>query len=316
MNSLNNIKVSIIVPVFESEDRIRKCIMSILDQTYKSIELVLVDDGSLDSSGKICDEYSKLDSRVRVFHTKNYGVAHARNVGLKHATGDYIGFCDSDDYYNEKYVSELLSAAVSYTADITISGYSIENNGIKNINLDSSRYISKTILFKHFTLDTEIGGFLWNKLFKREVLIGIWLPENVQIMEDTIFLCKVLERVNKIYYLAQPLYNYCDNEKSITNNWDKVYLKSGSIQYIESWYRILDEFELNYLQSEYIRVAIFETAINFKYYVSKEKQLKNKKLVKYLNKNIKKHFNEFCKCKDVSFKNRLKYILKLILSTF
>ncbi|WP_217270423.1 glycosyltransferase family 2 protein, partial [Lactobacillus helveticus] len=118
-------KVSIIVPVYKAENSIRKCIDSILTQTYREIELILVDDGSPDRSGQICDKYQS-DTRVKVIHTLNKGVSHARNIGLDHATGDYITFCDSDDFYEPFFIENMVQTALRYNSDITICGYYLE----------------------------------------------------------------------------------------------------------------------------------------------------------------------------------------------
>jgi len=121
-------KISIIVPVYNVENYLCKCVDSILEQTYKEIELILIDDGSTDSSGVICDKYKNKDTRVFVIHKKNEGVSSARNCGLKVAVGDYVGFVDSDDYVLNDMYEYLLNLSIMYNADITSCSFSVIND--------------------------------------------------------------------------------------------------------------------------------------------------------------------------------------------
>lgn len=125
--------ISIIVPVYKVEPYLRQCVDSILNQTYRDLEILLIDDGSPDCCGKICDEYEKKDKRVRVFHTENRGLSIARNLGLKETQGDYIGFVDSDDWIEPDMYEVLLKCLEETGADICVCGYSYEN-GIRTTN--------------------------------------------------------------------------------------------------------------------------------------------------------------------------------------
>ena len=130
--------ISIIVPVYKAEKYLRRCVDSILAQTYQNIEVLLIDDGSPDNSGEICDEYAEKDSRVRVFHKPNGGVSSARNLGLKEAKGDYIGFVDADDYIDKTMYEVLLCNLIKENSDISICSYNQEDsNGIFHISFMS-----------------------------------------------------------------------------------------------------------------------------------------------------------------------------------
>lgn len=143
-------KVSVIVPVYNVENYIRKCLDSIISQTLKDIEIILVDDGSEDNSGKICDEYAEKDSRIIVIHQKNNGLSNARNTGLNIASGEYIGFVDSDDYIKSEMYSEMYQTAEKTDADMVLCNYSYDTNGNitenKNFMVCLEKYIKKRFI--------------------------------------------------------------------------------------------------------------------------------------------------------------------------
>ena len=131
MDYLNNILISIIVPVYNVEQYLAQCIESILKQTYKYLQIILVDDGSTDGSGSICDKYKEIDERIIVIHQQNKGLVGARKAGLYMATGQYIGFVDGDDYINKEMYQSLLDYAITETADVVHSAYFIDKWGVK-----------------------------------------------------------------------------------------------------------------------------------------------------------------------------------------
>ena len=162
--------VSIIVPVFNVENYIEKCLNSIINQTYKNIEVILVDDGSTDNSGNICDVYSKKYNFIKVFHTKNGGVARARNIGLKNVTGKYITFVDSDDWIKEDYIMYLYSNLIKYNSEISCCNFDyIDEN--EKIRIDKGE--EKVLIFNTFDAlenllyQKELDTSLWGKLYHR-----------------------------------------------------------------------------------------------------------------------------------------------------
>lgn len=165
----NSPKISIIVPVFNVENYLHRCIDSILVQTFKDFEVLLIDDGSTDKSGKICDEYAFNDNRVKVFHKRNGGVSSARNVGLNNAVGKWVTFCDSDDYVHENFLYDFLSQP--HTVDLLSQGYWERRNDVLAEKYEQDGiYVGARL--NRFILDmyksTQLG-FLWCKAFKLDI---------------------------------------------------------------------------------------------------------------------------------------------------
>lgn len=211
--------LSIIVPVYNSENRLKKCIDSILNQTFSDFELILVDDGSKDSSGKICEDYAKKDSRIKLIHQENMGVSEARNTGLRCAVGKYVGFVDSDDYIDKRMYEVLYSLMIENNADITVCG-------VRDIDSDKEIKFPKNcellILRKHESIKfLLIGKYLTmyavNKLYKKDFFNKLYYPPG-KIYEDTIVTPQIFSLANKVVYTSENLYNYVKNPASITNS--------------------------------------------------------------------------------------------------
>lgn len=160
--------ISIIVPVYNVELYLDKCIQSILAQSYPNFELLLIDDGSSDGSKEICDKYAKLDSRIRVFHRINGGVSSARNAGLEKAKGDWIAFIDADDWVFPNFLSDFV-ANLENNVDLYIQGY-VDSNNDKFVK-DNRYWVSSDLIVE---LDDvylgQLYGFVWNKLFKSSII--------------------------------------------------------------------------------------------------------------------------------------------------
>ena len=159
---------SVIVPIYKIPDEyLKKCIDSILNQSFKDYEIILVDDESPDNCGEICDEYSKKDSRVKVIHKKNEGVSSARNYGIDIAKGEYIGFVDSDDYIEPKMYEILLDKLTRTNSDVSICGYNIvERDNILPITWIDN-ILNKEDAIEILLVEKTYEGYMWNKLFKR-----------------------------------------------------------------------------------------------------------------------------------------------------
>ena len=211
-----SVKVSVIVPIYNVEKYIGKCILSIIEQTYKNIEIILVDDGSLDDSGNIADEYATRDNRIKVLHKTNAGVSAARNSGLDAATGDFVCFSDGDDYVMPNYVEHLLKLCLTYHADVayTVDMYTtfhnehIANNQVKVITPEDAT--ENILCYK-----VPIG--VYSKLFNREFLVknNIRFLEDVYIGEGFNFNTACFQRANKVVMSNERIYFYRrDNEAS------------------------------------------------------------------------------------------------------
>lgn len=212
----NDIKVSVIVPIYNVEKYIGKCILSIIEQTYKNIEIILVDDGSLDDSGNIADEYATRDNRIKVIHKANAGVSAARNSGLDAATGDFVCFSDGDDYVMPNYVEHLLKLCLAYNVDVayTVDMYTTFHNGhIANsqVKVITPEDATENIL----CYKVPIG--VYSKLFNREFLVknNIRFLEDVYIGEGFNFNTACFQRANKVVMSNERIYFYRrDNEAS------------------------------------------------------------------------------------------------------
>ncbi len=213
------IKVSIIVPVYNVEEYLGKCVNSLIAQTYKNIEIILVDDGSSDNCPHICDEFGKTDSRVKVIHKENGGLSSARNSGIRIAIGDYIAFVDSDDYVKENYIELLLNACVENNCTVSACGY-YEYYSEDNYNIvcgESDGVISSIDAVKDiFTMKNEICVVAWNKLYAKELFIdnNISYPEG-KIHEDVFTTYKLCALADNVAYVNEPLYYYVQRQTSI-----------------------------------------------------------------------------------------------------
>ena len=209
--------ISIIVPVYKVEKYLRRCVDSILAQMYRNIEVLLIDDGSPDGSGVICDEYAEKDARVRVFHKENGGVSSARNLGLREARGEYIGFVDADDYIDRKMYETLLHNLIMEHADISVCSYYQEDSSGKfhkhwlkdeYLTITGDTQIECLISNKYYTCSC------WDRLFNRNLLSGFQFDETVKVYEDLLFLYEVTKKSERTVFTSIPLYYYCNNDAS------------------------------------------------------------------------------------------------------
>lgn len=221
----NESKISVIIPVYNVEMYLTKCIESVINQTYNNIEIILVDDGSTDKSGKICDYFSKRDSRIKVIHKENGGLSDARNVGLQNASGDYIAFVDSDDWLEEDMYECLYNLIYEYQADISMcAANSVDVDGKivgsgrfpdKGKNYENVKvYVDSEILKAHLSKTNDINAGVWNKLYRRNIVDGIEFPKS-KLYEDVFTMYKYLDRASKVVKTRSHKYNYFQREDSI-----------------------------------------------------------------------------------------------------
>ena len=214
-----NEKISIIVPVYNSKKYLKKCVTSILNQSYENIEVILVDDESTDGSGMICDEFQKANSRVRVIHKKNGGPSECRNIGLKEATGCYIGFVDSDDYIDEHMYEILYKSIKDNNADIAQIGHYIVKNDeiIETIHGNQEIvYLKENEIVKAIVEDKIINNFTLDKLYKKQLFEGFEFI-NLSYHEDLASMSLLLSKSKKYVCNNIPLYYYVRNEQSISH---------------------------------------------------------------------------------------------------
>lgn len=212
-----SVKISIIVPVYNVEDYLEKCITSLTNQTFQDIEIVLVDDGSPDNCGKICDDYATKDARVTVIHKKNGGLSSARNAGIKIAKGQYLMFVDSDDWVEPNFCETALEKLGKYDVDILSFGYNwIKSDGnIKEMSTDKDKTLSSEKGIKELiTLKDVIYNLPCNKIYKAELFNGIEYPMG-KTYEDQGVTYKLFHRANSIAVIPDRLYNYLQRGDSI-----------------------------------------------------------------------------------------------------
>ena len=223
--------LSVIVPVFRTEKYLPRCLDSIVAQTFTDWECILIDDGSPDASGKICDEYAAHDSRFRVIHQENKGVSAARNAGLDVAKGEWITFVDSDDWLDSEAFSSALDAAENYNADVLVFGYTLFDgiSDFKEILPPNGGMDLST------DLDSEWQG-PWSKLFRSTVLTTVRFPEGIAIGEDMFFTLQVYLETDKIFGLQKEYYHYFQNKDSSTHHISvsKIMQEKSVVQKIEA----------------------------------------------------------------------------------
>lgn len=267
-------KVSVIVPCYNVEQYLERCLKSLLEQTLKDIEIILVDDGSPDKVPHICDDYANIYSNIKVIHKENAGLGFARNSGLKVATGEYVGFVDSDDYIGKDMFSCLFEVAKHSNADVVFSNFYIETAKGHWAN-------SNEVLERNEWNGAEVHDFMldmvacapgvkqerkyqmsvWHSIYRRSIIeennIRFHSERDV-LSEDFPFQMEFLKRVNKVVYLPQAFYHYCLNDTSLTKTFspakfervDNLYdLMSYQLSGIENAQSRLDRFYIGYVRA-------------------------------------------------------------------
>lgn len=217
----NNL-ISVIVPIYKVEDYLSQCIESIISQTYRNLEIILVDDGSPDKCPQICEDYAKRDNRIKVVHQLNGGLAAARNAGLKIASGDYVSFVDSDDWLMPEMYETLLSTANTANSDITVCDYYISSKDKLTTKSRNTREMvvlnSPKDFYLHIIEPYPILKFeVWNKLFRRNLIDNTRFKKG-QIYEDIYFDRILLSKSKLIAFVDAPLYVYRQNRPGATNS--------------------------------------------------------------------------------------------------
>lgn len=307
-------KLSIIVPVYNAEKYLNGTISNILEQTFTNFELILIDDGSKDSSGIICDEWRKKDPRVKVIHQKNTGVGGARNAGLAVAQGEYIGFVDNDDLIHPQMYDILISIADKENADIVMSFAELIYEGNEPIfetyDYLRIRYkkISKNetyeLLYSFSSTDGQFRA-LWNKIYKKDVIDNIWFPLNGA--EDAVFNNKVYGEADNFLLIEEKinLYFWVQRSSSQYHNISSGYQANMLDSQFEMMFDLDNSFpEFSHYAKEKVMRMVLSTRYNFR----------NTYFKLQVNDDIKKNFGVFRR-KFVSDK-RIRFSHKIVLLTF
>ena len=205
-------KVSIIIPVYNTQKYLKKCINSIIDQTYSNLEIILVNDGSTDNSLEICKEYEKIDERVFIISGENHGVSHARNMGIRKAKGEYLYFADSDDYLETDAIEKMIQGFEKADCELIIAGYNEVESEEKIVKKSWGKSKLKSDDAKKLILDENgVGGYLWNKLFKLSLIkkFEIKFDETIYVWEDVLFVMEYLDKCKYVCLIDDIVYAYC-----------------------------------------------------------------------------------------------------------
>ena len=214
-------KVSLIIPVYNVLAFLDHCLDSVLSQTFKDVEIIVIDDGSTDGGGRLCDAYAERDVRIQVFHTENRGLSAARNLGLEKATGDYVAFLDSDDWIEEDFLQRMVETAESYDSDIVCCRYSYDYRGHKE---DSQEYRDLLLLagddiMLAFLTKPYIGNMAWNKLYRRALFSDIRYPEG-RYYEDIATTYRLMMKAERVVCIPEVLVHYRVRAGSICRSYD------------------------------------------------------------------------------------------------
>ena len=303
--------ISVIVPVYNVEDYLRKCLDSIVNQTYKNLEIILIDDGSTDNSGIICDEYAAKDNRIRVIHKANGGLSDARNAGLKIAKGEYIGFVDSDDYIAEDMYEFLYNFAVKNNLDVAMcSSCDVYEKEIKKTKYFKTIILEdKEKIIKNLFLNEVDGAAVsvCDKLFNKQIIKKCKFVLG-KTYEDAFFILEWIENTKKFGRSSDVKYYYVQRTHSITHQ--KLYTPK-ILEIIEAYLLNLDIISKKYPKS----IAIAKVRLYWAYRIAIERiyacadYKENILLVKKLQNELRKNIIDILTNKYISFKGKVGYIL-------
>ena len=211
--------ISIVVPIFNVEQYLEKCILSIINQTYKNLEIILVDDGSTDNCGEICDKFALMDSRIKVIHKANGGLSDARNEGIKISTGKYIGFVDSDDYIDQDMYSTLYDNMIKSGAQLSVCSRILVVDNVEHFTHYENKYkcfSNREALKDLFIRNEYLCHAAWDKLYSRDLWNDMEFPVG-RLFEDAAVMYKIFEKCDKIVSTKKQLYYYVQRKGSISN---------------------------------------------------------------------------------------------------
>ena len=306
-------KVSIVVPVYNVEDCLSYCVDSLRQQTYKNIEIILVDDGSTDSSGEICDQYAREDDRIKVLHIENGGLSNARNTGVKESSTDWIVFIDSDDYYDHRAIEYLVKLRDKYRVDLVatpvIEVRNYENSDfLGDFREKYSGKLDRRTALEQMFYGNYVGTHSGGKLYKKEILLRFPYP-NGMLYEDLA--------------LAYEHIAFCENIAVSDLNLYKYYRRPGSIVNSKYSDRLLDfykamEWNRSYVERDYSGDRDMRRALNVRY-VFNGLHIVHAMLssdmyaeVNKIRKEYIQYFKDVIPNSNVTRKNKMKYILFLV----
>jgi len=324
-------KISMIVPVYNSEKYLSRCIESILNQTYKNIELILINDGSNDRSGEICDQYARNCNHIVVVHKKNSGVSDARNEGIKLSSGEYLQFVDSDDYIDGNMTEMLVKALQQESSDLIICGYKIINDTTGQCML--MRYLYKQIslsfeemmnIYDDLYLNFHVNP-LWNKIYKAKVIKEnhIIFDSTIDLGEDLIFNIEVIKRCNRFLLISSCPYNYIQYKgDSLSTKYRSNMYEIQKLLFQKIIALYTDRFnyskQINNLERQYSRTIMINVVLHsascsdlrdFKTYIEKMKIIRRDEVLRKSINSLELHSKQEKIIKLLFQRNMYSYIL-------
>ena len=291
-------KISIIVPVYKVEKYLHRCLDSIVNQTFTDWECILVDDGSPDNSGKICDEYAEKDKRFRVFHQKNAGVSAARNKGLDEVKGEWVGFVDSDDWIETNMYEYLYSDAIKTKVDVVICGFVGQHK--KRIKKLYNTEEAQIFLFS----SKGFGGFSVLRLIAAKKIQNVRYDTEMTYLEDTKFFYEVFKNCKTIYWDNEPLYNYFQREDSVTHKYGLTPHAKTGLNFLENSYQ--NENIITVKNAILSKIIVYCASLALMYI--RHNDVSNDSFL-YLKNKVKSNLSQAICSKDMTLRAKIKVLV-------
>ena len=314
---INNPLITIILPIYNGEKYIERCLASIAQQTFTDYELLVIDNASIDSTFSICKKWiCDHDLNVKYYFISQKGVSLARNIGLANAKGKFITFVDADDWLADNFLEILYKNISCYDADISICGYDViyencDNNHDRDL-YDNPKMISYEEVFSGIFRSSHIGGFVWNKLFRKDCINDVKFEQDVEICEDMIFFWDVVCNRSKIVYQNKICYHYQMIENSVTHKIDNAFDKNKNLKFAVAMERLKKRNDFTLDEESIINSRIFlvtvATKLNYSLISNKDGEIVNK-----LNKLLRMYVKDFVYDKNY---NKSKKIYTILTSIF
>lgn len=292
--------ISVIVPIYKVEQYLNRCVQSIVDQTYKNLEIILVDDGSPDNSPAMCDAWAEKDDRVQVVHKKNGGVSSARNAGLDVANGAYIGFVDGDDYIESDMYAQLLQAIQKDTSDMAVCGYYYNQDAV---TFPESVCVSaeQALCYMFDSATKAFEGYCWNKLYRKALIHTnkLYFDRHLAHAEDSRFNYEYLRFCDKVTVIGYIGYTYVQRADSATQK-DKNY-RVSTLDLPDYFLRYCND-----LSKSFVLVWAFYWWIGI---INEHSKFMNLQVVWKAVRKMKQHYRQFLHLSGISNRNKLQIVL-------
>lgn len=314
-------KVSIIIPVYNTEKYLEKCIKSVCNQTYQNLEIICVDDGSTDESGRILDRFAQVDKRIKVMHKANEGVSAARNDGLRIATGEWIGFVDSDDYIAEDMYEIMLKSNENHRADIISCGYYMDYVEYCVVAANKKEVPTEAVETKQFLryiyerdCYKGVASYLWTRLISRELLycedasLRHEFSKDFDVSEDLVFLAEVMQESKYSLYVEKPMYHYLQRENSACHDEKK---QLATLSWVRAYLRIIEILEQTQVDTYTYNLIVRMMVYRCGKFMEIAIQYQEKKSYDWL-KNIVNQYFHIYKLANEQFPDRIEWLADLL----